>query len=109
MSRSMNPQNNRDLNKVFYTSGPNLVILAWMGDKLSRGKLRVDTWTYGQTQAMTIPEDQNWPRVKNVDNWQTSHICSIKTVIKWLQPNFTRHLAVELQIQLGMSYDFVIK
>ena len=26
------------LNKIFYTSAPNLVILAWMGDKLSRGQ-----------------------------------------------------------------------
>ena len=35
------PQNNRDINyKVFYTHGPNLVILAWTGDELSRGQ----TW-----------------------------------------------------------------
>ena len=33
-SRSMNLQNNRDLNQVFCTSCPNLVILAWTGDKL---------------------------------------------------------------------------
>ena len=42
------------LTKVFYTYGPNLVILAWLGDVLSRGQ----TWwrTDGQTQATTIPE-----------------------------------------------------
>ena len=51
------------LTKVFYTYGPNLVILAWTGDELSRGQ----TWwrTDGQTQATTIPEGQYWPRVKN--------------------------------------------
>ena len=48
--------------KVFYTYGPNLVILAWTGDELSRRQ----TWwrTDGQTQATTIPEGQYWPRVK---------------------------------------------
>ena len=50
------------LTKVFNTYGPNLVILAWTGDELSRGQ----TWwrTDRQTQAMTIPGSQNWPRVK---------------------------------------------
>ena len=49
------------LTKVFYTYGPNLVILAWTGDELSRGQ----TWwrTDGRTQATTIPEGQYWPRV----------------------------------------------
>ena len=50
------------LTKVFYTYGPNLVILAWTGDELSRGQ----TWwrTDGRTQATTKPEGQYWPRVK---------------------------------------------
>ena len=96
------------LTKVFYTYGPNLVILAWTGDELSRGQAsayrthrrtslsmnkpttwwksgRVSLvsssclyktqperalaqWTDGhtdrQTQATTIPEGQNRPRVK---------------------------------------------
>ena len=54
------------LTKVFYTYGPNLVILAWTGNELSRGRTwwRTDWHTDGQTQATTIPEDQNWPRVK---------------------------------------------
>ena len=55
------------LTRVFYISGPNLVILAETGDELSRGQAR-DWRTYGhthiQTQATTIPEGQNWPRVK---------------------------------------------
>ena len=63
------------LTKVFYTYGPNLVILAWTGDELSRGQAsayrthrrtdgRTDGHTDRQTQATTIPEGQNWPRVK---------------------------------------------
>ena len=55
------------LTKVFYTYGPNLVILAWTDDELSRGQAggwRTRTDTHRQTQAMTIPEGQNWPRVK---------------------------------------------
>ena len=54
------------LTKVFYTYGPNLVILAWTGDELSRGQTwwRTDGLTDGQTQATTIPKGQYWPRVK---------------------------------------------
>ena len=53
------------LTKVFYTYGPNLVILAWTGDELSRGQTwwRTDGRRDGQTQATTIPEGQYWPRV----------------------------------------------
>ena len=53
--------------KVFCISGPNLVILACMSDELSCGQAS-DWHTHGhtdpQTQPMTIPEGQNWPRVK---------------------------------------------
>ena len=66
-SRSIVPQNNRDFSQGLYISGPYLVILAWTGDELSRGQAR-DHRTHGrmdtQTQATTIPEGQNWPRVK---------------------------------------------
>ena len=60
----------RILTKVFYTYGPNLVILAWTGDELSRGQTwwRTDGRTDGQTQATTIPEGQYWPRVK-IELW----------------------------------------
>ena len=61
------------LTKVFYTYGPNLVILAWTGDELSRGQAsayrthrQTDGHTDIQMQATTIPEGQNWPRVKSV-------------------------------------------
>ena len=55
------------LTKVFYISGPNLVILAEMVDELSSGQVhdwQTDTRTHTHTQATTIPEGQNWPRVK---------------------------------------------
>ena len=41
------------LTKVFYTYGPNLVILAWTGDELSRGQTwwRTDGLTDGRTDA----------------------------------------------------------
>ena len=55
------------LTKVFCIFGPNLAILAWTGPELSRGQAsdwHTDWHTHTQTQAMTIPEGQNWPRVK---------------------------------------------
>ena len=51
------------LTKLFCMSGLNLVILAGTSDKLSRGQAR-DWRPHRQTQATTIPEGQNWPRVK---------------------------------------------
>ena len=54
------------LTKVFCYCGPNLVILAWTGDKLSRGQASdycTHRRTHRQTQATTIPKGQNWPRV----------------------------------------------
>ena len=65
------PKTTRIFTKVFYTYGPNLVIQAWKGDELSCGQAsayrthrRTDGHTDIQTQATTIPEGQNWPRVK---------------------------------------------
>ena len=54
------------LTKVFYTYGPNFVILAWTGYELLCGQAsdyRTHGRTHRQTQATTIPEGQNWPRV----------------------------------------------
>ena len=44
------------------------MILAWTGNELSRGQTwwRTDGLTDGQAQATTIPEGQNWPRVKTI-------------------------------------------
>ena len=71
------------LTEVFYSYGPNLVILAWMGDELSRGQTwwRTDWRTDGQTQATTIPEGQYWPRVKTLlATWKCKKL-SIKGTI----------------------------
>ena len=58
--------------KVFYTYGPNLVILTWAGDELSRRQevltAHTDGHTDRQTQATTTPEGDNWPRVKTNNN-----------------------------------------
>ena len=68
--RSPPPKKIGILTKVFCVSHPNLVILAWTADELSCGQAsdwytHTDTRTDTQTQAMTIPEGHNWPRVKN--------------------------------------------
>ena len=41
MSSSMNPKTIGILTKVFCTSGPNLVVLAWTGDELRTDKLKM--------------------------------------------------------------------
>ena len=51
----------------YYFFGLNLAILAWTGSELSRGQANdwhTDRHTHTQTQATTIPEGQNWLRVK---------------------------------------------
>ena len=74
------PKTIRILTKVLYTVGPNLAILAWTGPELSRGQAsdwRTDWHTHGhthtKTQAMTIPEGQNWPRVKTTPTIEAEH------------------------------------
>ena len=72
------------LTKVFYTYAPNLVILAWTGDELSRGQTwwRTDGLTDGRTQATTIPEGQYWPRVKKGSNFCKTNL--IEAEIIWM-------------------------
>ena len=77
------PQTIGIITKVFYTYCPNFVILAWMGVELSGGQAsayrthrRTDGHTDRQTQATTIPEGQNWPRVKKLHiymEWGIQH------------------------------------
>ena len=69
------------LNNVFCSSGANLGILAWTGDKISRGQAsdyRTHRRTHRQTQATTIPEGQNWPRVKTCSG-EYSHLLASVT------------------------------
>ena len=76
------PKTIRILTKVFYTYGPNLVILAWTGDALSRGQAsdyrthgRTNGRTHRQTQPKKIPKGQNWPRVQNL--LESLHHCHL--------------------------------
>ena len=64
MSCSINPQTTGILTKVFTTSGPNLVALAWTGDELSRRQaqngvnfdfeVKFDLEGHGQSPPKTI-------------------------------------------------------
>ena len=61
------PQKTIDiLTKFFYTYGPNLVILAWTGNKLSHGQtwLRTDGRTNGLTDGWTDTGNDNTRRPK---------------------------------------------
>ena len=51
------------LTKVFNTYGPNLVILAWTGDELSRGQSS-DYRTHGRTDTQTDAGNDNTRRPK---------------------------------------------
>ena len=76
------PKTKGILTKVFYTYAPNLVILAWTGDELSRGEnLVTDGLTDGQTQASTIPEGQYWPRVISLTTNYHYHIRSVRKTL----------------------------
>ena len=82
------------LTKVFCTFVPNLVILAWTSGELSCGQARdwhthtrTHEHTDTQTQATTIPEGQNWPRVK-MKCWVLSHWALPKTM-KWMHKIFS--------------------
>ena len=57
------PKTIRILTKVFYTYGPNLVILARTGDELSRGQAS-DYRTHGRTDTQTDAGSDNTRRQK---------------------------------------------
>ena len=96
------------LTKVFYTYGPTLVILAWTGDELSRGQAsdyrthgRTDGRPHRQTQATTVPESQNWPRVKKM-----TRIARILLFCWWSKPNrllLKYNVLVNSKINLRMT------
>ena len=54
------PKTNGILTKVFYAYGPNLVILAWTGDELSRGQTW--WWTDWRTDWRTDAGNDNTRR-----------------------------------------------
>ena len=58
------PKTTGILTEVFYTYGPNLVILAWTGDELSRGQAS-DYRTHGGTDGHTDRRrQQQYPKAK---------------------------------------------
>ena len=63
------------LTKVFYTYGPNLVILAWTGDELSRGQAS-DYRTDGRTDTQTDAGNDNTrrPKLASGKNYIKFHI-----------------------------------
>ena len=76
---------------MFCTCGPNLVIVAWAGDKLSSGQ--TDDWrththtythTHRQTQATTIPEGHNWPRVKIIFHRSINHNHKLMLLVSFI-------------------------
>ena len=70
------------LTKVFYISGPNLVILAWTGDELSRGQAGVDAHTRTNTQT-DAGNDNTWrPKLASGKNYTW-----IKSIKKWINEN----------------------
>ena len=85
-SRSIAPQNNRDLNQgllhlLSKFGDPSLNrcwVIARTSKCLPHGRTdgRTDGHTDRQTQATTIPEGQNWPRVKTQVINQPSHLFS---------------------------------
>ena len=56
------------LTKVFYTSGPNLVILAWTGDKLWHGQAS-DWRTHRRTDAGN--DNTQRPKLASGKNWKS--------------------------------------
>ena len=52
------PKTTRILTKVFSTSGPNLVALAWTGDELSRGQAQNGVNFDFECQGQSPPKQQ---------------------------------------------------
>ena len=68
---NLTPKTIGTLTKVFCIFGPYLVILALASPKLSRKQASdwyTHTHTYRQMQATTLPEGQNWPWVKIIQD-----------------------------------------
>ena len=70
-SRSVIPQNNRDLNQgllhLWSKFGDPSLNGWWVIAQTSWGLTHTHGHTHRQTQTTTIPEGQNWPRVKRCD------------------------------------------
>ena len=58
------PKTKGILTKVFYTYGPNLVILAWTDDELSRRQAPVGVDAHARTHTQTDADNDNTRRPK---------------------------------------------
>ena len=65
------------LSKVFYAYGPNLVILAWKGDEISRGQAR-DWRTDGHTQTDAGNDNTRRPKLASGKNDINKILCIIR-------------------------------
>ena len=75
------------LTKVFYTYGPNLVILAWTGDELSRGQAS-DYRTHGRTDTQTDAGNDNTRRPKLASGNKTDKTTTISDPVDIRDSNF---------------------
>ena len=77
------PQTIGILTKVFYTYGPNLVILAWTGDELSRGQAS-DYRTHGGTDTQTDAGNDNTrrPQLASGKKLRKLHCGEVHTLLK---------------------------
>ena len=104
------------LTKVFCTFMPNLVILAWMSVELSCGQARdwythIRTHGHTDTQTQTIPEGQNWPRVKIILKCRTEHGCYTVMLCAKFQKDLLMKMGVMgLRAFVGFHFkmDFVL-
>ena len=62
------PKTIQILTKVFYTYGPNLVILAWMGDELLCGQAGVDAHIRTHTQTDAGKDNTRRPKLASGKN-----------------------------------------
>ena len=94
------------LTKVFYNSGPNLVTLAWMGHKLSRGEAK--GWhTNGQSHTQTDAGDDNTrrPQLASVKNFGLLlRALSINIKRRIFTTRIVQHLSPWPQVGSGMLH-----
>ena len=88
------------------------MILDGMGDEVSREQKKLtETHTHAQTQAMTMPEGQYWPRVKTLwDHYELCNLHKFKDRIRshtcrWLQAiAFILNEILQKSFRLGIHH-----
>ena len=109
----MNPKNNRDLNQGvlhFWSKFGDCSLSGWQvivrtNWWLTDTHTHIHTHTHRQTQATTIPEGHNWPRVKM--NWD-EHINNVKSkLIKYFAIFNYMKTYVSKQLATQLYYEFI--